>query len=384
MLRSIAGHLAAAGHDVTVIASKPSYHSSTKNETPSRETIDGFNVIRLPSFRENKKNILLRGYNAISYSLMVRRHVLKVGDYDIVTAATFPPIIAAKLIGGAAKKTGAKFIYHFQDIHPELSLFAGQLKQNWIFKLLQKLDNSTCCLADELVVLSHDMASTLKSRKDSDKLQPNIINNFLLEKFDHEKQNDTFDFPQGKFVILFAGNIGKFQNLDKLIAAAQILKDNNDIQFWILGDGVAKNALKEQAGKLLSKTVFFLPFVHHSIAQEMMAKADLNVISLKPDIYRVSYPSKTFSIVASASAILGLVEEESELGTMIAEKNIGYVVNPTLPSDIAKTIETAYNNQDQISAYRENSAELHQSKLSKEIRLQQWSDLVGDLSNADK
>ena len=68
MLRSIAARFACDGHEVTVFTTLPSYHASSSAKVPARETLDGFKVIRMPIFKERKKNLPLRGFNVLAYA----------------------------------------------------------------------------------------------------------------------------------------------------------------------------------------------------------------------------------------------------------------------------------------------------------------------------
>lgn len=376
ILRSIAARFAEEGHDVTVFSTQPSYHASTNSKVPARETIDGFQVIRMPIGKERKKNLPLRGFNVLAYAYGLRRHILKTGDYDLVMAATFPPIMAAKVAASAAHRIGAKFIYHFMDLHPEVSLYAGQLKRGRIFNGLQTLDSKTCRKANALVLLSDDMATTLRERPGNSHLQPHIINNFLLENFDKSVPHDAPELPHDKFTILFAGNIGKFQNLGNIITAAYELTDLEDVQFWFMGEGAAKDRLIKQAGPLLDKTVFFLPFQHHSVAQKLMGDANLNLVSLAPDIYRVAYPSKTPAILAQGSPILATIEASSELGRMVVDENIGYVADQKNPTSIAKTVRKAYGERVREAELRDNVKQLYSKRFAKDKILDRWCELI--------
>ena len=54
-----------------------------------------------------------------------------------------------------------------------------------------------------------------------------------------------FDWPEGGMVILFAGNVGRFQGLDVLMQAMAGLSNRPDISLVIMGDGSEKNKLEK-------------------------------------------------------------------------------------------------------------------------------------------
>ena len=74
-----------------------------------------------------------------------------------------------------------KFIYHMQDIHPELSVYSGgRLGRGLAMRLMRWLDNQTLRRSAAIVVLSQDMADTLAERR-LGPLPVYIINNFSLD-----------------------------------------------------------------------------------------------------------------------------------------------------------------------------------------------------------
>jgi hypothetical protein len=40
--------------------------------------------------------------------------------YDVIMVSTSPPVLAGWFVAVAAKLSGARFIYHCMDIHPEI------------------------------------------------------------------------------------------------------------------------------------------------------------------------------------------------------------------------------------------------------------------------
>lgn len=107
----------------------------------------------------------------------------------------------------------SRLIYHCMGLHPEVSLYSGQLWGALILNQLQNLDNYTCSLVGEIGLLSEYMADTLADRPGNKFQQSNIINNFQSEGFDNSPIEDVRRLPSEKFVILFVGNIGNFKIL---------------------------------------------------------------------------------------------------------------------------------------------------------------------------
>ena len=384
MLKVIATHLASekteqgdANHEVGVFTSMPSYAKAEASQASKRETMDGVEIVRCRTFKENKKNILTRILNVFIYCIGLYFHIRKQKP-DVVSGATFPPIFAAWTASLAAKQIGAKFVYHMQDIHPEVSAVSGGLLSRPIFqKTLRWFDSQTIGRTDTVVVLSKDMEETLLSRSDARPRAIKIINNFLQSGDDFNQINRS---KSGKYTVLFAGNIGRFQGLSTIVEAAMHLKDNEDIQFSFMGDGVALAELKQRASAL--PNVNFLPFMPFAEAQSVIAQADLGIVSLQKDMYKIAYPSKTLTYLALGVPILAVIEPQSELGHMVEDDVVGATVEDVSASSVADAVLRAYDLTQSGTDLRGNASALYQDRFATTIAMQSWSNVIGDLPKA--
>lgn len=119
------------------------------------------------------------------------------------------------------------------------------------------------------------------------------------------------------------------QNVDIMLDAAWRLKDNQDIRFTIIGDGLYKEKLKSQAEHAQLENVVFLPMQDSGLAPAIYATADLNVIPLAENIYRTALPSKTATCLAcgkpvvfcfgTRSRFIKMIEDESGCQNLCAE-----------------------------------------------------------------
>jgi len=180
MLRRIAAALATE-HEVTVLSTQPSYKPEVEMASqPRHERLDGFSVRRIKLMRERSRGSLVRGLNALLFALRVFAHVLTGGPYDAVMISTSPPIVAGLAAGLAARLRRARFVYHCQDLHPEVALYSQLLRRGLTYRLLRWLDSGNCRRASKVVVLSEDMKSTLRERGIPADGRVEIINNFAF------------------------------------------------------------------------------------------------------------------------------------------------------------------------------------------------------------
>jgi glycosyltransferase involved in cell wall biosynthesis len=339
ILYQIGDALAVAGHDVSIFSTLPSYRSEDgeRKTVLKNEKIGKVKVSRSWIFLENKKNILIRILNVLLYCSALSLNILKQRP-QIVMAATFPPVIAAWVASFTSKIIGAKFIYHIMDIHPEVSVYSKQLKKgDFITRILQEIDNQTLRRSSEIIVLSEDMKQTLIDRDPANATLPiQIIPNFpsKSENCGHSLDIEGLLKDDGVIRAVFAGNIGRFQNLHALSEGiAECFRDYPNLELVFMGDGVELAGLQEKWAD--TTQVKFFPFLPTAVAKKIVADAEIGVVSLAPDMYRVAYPSKIETYLDLGVKIFALVEPESEIASQLVKSNIGVVPNSENAGDIA-------------------------------------------------
>lgn len=380
ILRTVAEHLAKEGHDVDVLTAQPSYGGTASHDrAPSREQLGGVSILRAPLLSESKAQPVRRGINLALFAGQVFLRIVRNRNYDVVMAATTPPVFVALATNLAARITGARSIYHMQDIYPEVLSANNGEPLSAPLRLLRKLDAFTTRSADRVVVLSTDMRDSLADRGHSVE-HVRIINNFMPDK-DHTAWAGAVPAvasieAASSFRVIFAGNLGNFQGLDQVVEAFHILhRRNADVHLLLLGDGAAETELRKQAAALIDDTVFFAGRVPQEVAEAEVASSDLALVTLNPGVIRTAFPSKTMTYLSSGTPVLAAVESESELARTLTSEGIGLACDLTANS-IANAIEQAASATSVDSSVVKAFAE---SYASAEARLPQWASLIGEL-----
>jgi glycosyltransferase involved in cell wall biosynthesis len=371
ILRSIAENLADAGHEVQVFASRPSYRDSTA--APAREMLGKLSIHRTWVFSENRANPITRALNVLLYSGGLFVYILRTRP-GLVTAATFPPVIAGWSASLAARMVGARFIYHMQDIHPEVSKYSGGwLGRGLPYRLLTWLDNQTLRRATTVVVLSEDMANTLRARG-AGNLPIQVIGHFLLDSFGGSKAPPAeLRKAPGKKRVIFAGNLGRFQNLLLLAeGVACCLARHPELELFFLGDGAALPEL--QARWSGNPQVRFGPFLPFAQARALIAESDVGLVSLTSNIYRVSYPSKVLTYLGLGVPILAVVERKSMLAQTIRTNGLGTIPDALTPTAIGDALELLL--KDTIS--HGHILKWHEENTAADASLNRWRHIIGD------
>src|ERR1700687_2917404 len=118
ILSDLTFHLAAAGGDVHVIASRQIY-DEPKVALPANETINGVNVHCVASTRFGRASLPGRVLDYLSFYRSVRGCLSAIARAgDTVVAKTDPPMLSVA-VAPTARRCGAGLINWLQDIYPE-------------------------------------------------------------------------------------------------------------------------------------------------------------------------------------------------------------------------------------------------------------------------
>lgn len=382
ILRSILERWAADGHDARVLSAQPGYNDIRQAEQPWRETLGGVQVTRLRIPREVKGSLPRRLASFLVFLGRAAWSACTGPRADVILVNVHPPFLmglTCRLIKAVRK---VPYIYHCQDLHPESGRAAGQLAGGLRYRVLRWLDTGNCRAAQRIVTLSPDMVQTLVERG----LEPGkivVINNFILDAgpaaADEPSPVSTMARSgRSDFVVLFAGNLGRYQALDRVLAAARLLADERGIRFLFMGEGAAKADLQRQAGDLVGRTVFFSPFQPLPVAVRAMEEADLALVSLGQGVHKVAFPSKTMMVLAAGCPVLAVIEPESSLARAVLAHGLGLTCGQDDPAGIAAAVRRARDERLEWRRRRPEIAAWAQAEYGREQTLDRWSRLVAE------
>ncbi len=327
ILEDIREFLTSCGFTVDVLSSKPSYKSvdKLKNEKLLTRQNDGSSVIRLPVFTFSDLKIS-KAFNYIWFPLLSFCVVMLGKRYQVISVSTAPPVLLAFVVALAVKIRGGKLIYHCMDIHPEIGKISGEFKNALIYRMLIWMDNYSCRVANKIIVLSSEMKFSLVKREKEFGEKIEIINNYDLD--DSSVSSDYKFARKANFKrVVFAGNIGRFQNLENFIYA---LKNKDKIPYFELvfvGEGAALQGLKEIA-EGLKTIVKFYPQQSIYEAKKIISESDMAIISLKDKVINYAYPSKTMTYLSMGTPVLVTLDRQSELACFISDNKLGVILEP--------------------------------------------------------
>ena len=282
---------------IDVLTSMPNRYYSYKIPAKSYEKNNKFIIHRIEVPKHKNKMIdQIRSYNSFLFSVL---KLVKYRKYDIVVA-TSSRLFTACLGAYIAKKKNSKLYLDIRD------LFADTMKSllkkkilGFLLPVIYKLEKWTFNSASKINVVSGGFLNYFEKYYPS--IKPSVYTNgiddfFLNYKFSQNLKNK-------KYKILYAGNIGDGQGLEKIIP--DVASKNLDIKFKIIGDGSSRKILKNNELIKKSNNVEIKDPLSRDMLVKEYEKADILLIHLNNHLaFQRVLPSKIFEYAATNKPIL--------------------------------------------------------------------------------
>lgn len=322
-------------HEVTVLTGLPNYPDGIvlddyRHGKKRNEVVNGVNIIR--SFeigRGNSKLRLFLNYVSFALSASLKAFIMK-EEFDVIFVNQLSPVMMAIPAIIYKRKRHKRILLYCLDLWPD-SLAAGGVRENsLIYKLFLSISKWIYNYADKILVSSSmfkDYFNKVLSIN-ADNIQH--LPQYAEDLFAHREDENVTKFvalnEEKKYKFVFAGNVGDMQSVDTIIKAADKLRNYQNIQFHIVGDGSKAEECRNLANSLELENVVFYG---RRPVQEMpvfYSMADAMLITLK-DNKTLSYtlPGKMQSYMAACRPIIGAVNGEAR--RIIEESQSGLCCN---------------------------------------------------------
>jgi colanic acid biosynthesis glycosyl transferase WcaI len=342
LMNELATDLAARGHAVEVITTlpRPPHNAGYRGRFYVREDVRGFRVKRiLTNFTVHPIGRLIAW---TIYTLWTWAHLATVRRGDVVFLR-LPPLQLGVTGILARRLCGARVVLNIQDIHPDLSIESGLLRNPFLIRLAKAFEKWIYKHTDEIVVISEGFRKNILAKGvpagkivvlpnwvDTDFLSPRPRDNPVARRFG----------LAGRFVPMYSGtiSISSSATLERVLEAAALLEDDPDIRVALVGEGLKKPDLTAKAAALGLSNADFIPFQPYGDLPDLLGSADVLLVPLDKEKSLLSVPSKLYNFMSAGRPILGLAHPDSEVFALIRDTGCGICVPPDDPRAIAAAI----------------------------------------------
>ena len=274
-----------AGHNVTILAANNSHLRKRKIVLKSRfqeELIDGIKYIwvKTPEYNGNGVSRVRNIFSFVIKTYLKSGYFAKHLKPDVVIASstyTIDNYVARKI----AKISNAKHIYEVHDLWPLSPMELGNMSKHHPFiMIMQHGENFAYKHCNSVVSMLPNTKEHMVQHGLDLKKWHYIPNGIVIEDWENPEKipNDLANMfnslkKQNKFIVGYAGGHAVSNSLNTIIEAARILKSNNDIVFVLVGNGIEKQNLINNATGL--DNIIFLDSISKNAIPNLLKQMDI-------------------------------------------------------------------------------------------------------------
>lgn len=333
------------GHAVTVITGFPWYNledvpKKYRGRAHMKEEMDGVNVVRIkiPVIGPTKFKLVVGHLTAPLTSLLGG---MLAREPDVIYIYS-PPLFMGITGWLLRVLRGVPFVMGVQDLHPQCYIDQGILKNTFLIYTLETIERFCYKKASLITVHSEGNKRHIVDVKGIDdrkvKALPNWIDTNEMKPLPRENEFSRKYGLNGKFIVGYAGTLGMSQGLMSVVEAANILREREDIEFFIVGDGIEKQRMIKRAKELNLTNIRFLGMQPKSVYPQVVASSDVQLVTLNKHVKTPVVPSKILSIMAAGRPVLASLPLDGDAPKLIQEANCGICVGPEDPKALADAI----------------------------------------------
>jgi colanic acid biosynthesis glycosyl transferase WcaI len=312
-----------------------------------REVMQGVTVHRLYLWPSHDRSSVGRAANYLSFFLSATLFcLLRARRFDVVYVY-HPPITVGLAAAVSRWVTRRPYVLEVQDLWPDSVAASGMAGTGRMARWLEPICRFVYRTAAVVIGQSRGMTAKLMERGVPASRTATVFN---WADEDAARPNGLYPLArlgfEGRFNLVFGGNLGRVQSLDTLVHAAQQAGETvPEIQLTLIGGGVERDRLAALIKTLGTGHVQLLPGVPQDQIGDVFAAADVLVLHLADDpLFEITIPSKTQFYMAMGRPIL--IGVRGEAARMVVDAGAGV----SAPPDDIKAVAEAMIRMARLSA----------------------------------
>lgn len=273
LLKEVADHLQAAGHDVDFVAARQDYRAGQRR---------GGRMMR----------------EAMALGRMLLDGLMRPRP-DVVLSATSPPclLLVATFIAWWHR---AKSVHWIMDLYPEIAVALGEIREGMLSRFLRMAMRWGYRRASAVVVLDEDMEKRLEGcGVPVVAIRPWVFSSVI------EVLSRTTGEPLEPWTWIYSGNLGRAHEWETLLEAQAILeKRGAGIRLLFQGGGPSRAAAETRARELGLKECVWTGYVDEAELPASLLRANVLTVTQLPAAQGMLWPSKLGLILSLPRPIL--------------------------------------------------------------------------------
>jgi glycosyltransferase involved in cell wall biosynthesis len=377
----LARYLVSRGHEVTVICGR-GYLSQGMEVPPGlvrRLEVGSVHVICLGVDYRQKMGFLRRLWAFLSFTMLATWLVCRMTAFDVLLASSTP--LTVGLVGLVARHVRKKpWVFELRDLWPDFPVRAGYLKNRLLIATASFFERWFYRDATTVTAISRRMCDYLIERGiGAEKLVfiPTGVDLATARQAAPDHDWWRRQGIEGCLRAVYLGAHGPANGLDYVLNAACYLKPQEGIKLVLIGEGVEKRRLEQQARDRALDCVVFLPPIRRDLVPGILQAADVALmIDLVTPGAETSLPNKFFDYLAAG--LPSVTNNPAELWDHLKEAQAGVLVDNRRPAELLEALRDLRDHPDKAREMGRRARELAESKFDRENLHRQWEQVLTD------
>ncbi|MCL4779478.1 MAG: glycosyltransferase family 4 protein [Gammaproteobacteria bacterium] len=346
-----------SGHEAFVVTNVPNHpagkiYPGYRNALAQSETVADIKVYRLLTLLAANRGIVRRSFSYFFYLVMSVLAAPFLPRVDVVVS-TSPQFFCGLAGYFVSRINRVPWVLEIRDLWPESIMAVGAVSRSFTLRWLVWLANFAYRKADRVLCVTDSFKAAIMAEGIPGEKIEVIKNGVDLEFFSPERSLGPeagripgLENTQGKFVLSYVGTHGMAHGLDTVLKAAELLRDEPDVLFLLVGDGAERGNLLKQRDIMRLDNVVFLDQQPKTRMPAVWAVTDVSLVVLKDQpLFRTVIPSKIFESMAMMKPVILGVRGESE--SLLEESGAGICIPPESPAQLARAVRRLYTDPDE-------------------------------------
>ncbi len=294
-----------AGHQVTFLASDahlPADHPLRPLPPPGQSVLfQGVEIFFLPVPYDHLFPFPRRVWSFLSFFFQARRICRKLPPVEAILAYT-APLSVAELGRWLSRKLGLPFYLEVADVWPEVPIGMGVIRSKSLARMLLRRSQRIYQEARLIFPYSPGMAQQIQAHGiDGEKVRV-VYNGADLARVHFVPRSH-----RASLKLIYTGTIGLANDLTQVMDALDHL-ERSGFQAWsftVIGQGNDSNRVQAHTRALGLSRVAFRPRLSREEAVQLLAEADVGVVSFAPyPVLEANSATKFFDYLAAGLPVL--------------------------------------------------------------------------------
>lgn len=330
-----ANYLSKLGYKVIVITGFPNYpfgkiYPGYQKKFFEVQRYKGIKVIRVWLLTTIAKDPFKRLLNYLSFMVasISAGICAKRSDYIIATSGPIFAGVSGYVLSCIKKKP---FYLDVRDIWPERIYAGTTIKKFSVLKLLEKLEILLYKKSKKIIAVTKGVKNNIVSKGINPRkiivITNGVDTNVFIKRIVDRALVRKFGVGENDFIVIYAGTLGLFQDIELMIDCARRLKPYRDIIFLIIGNGVKKNEFISKIKFHKLKNVKILPSVLPDKLSDYINLSNLGINTNTDHKHNLmAIPAKMFTYMACGKPVV--LANAGEVSELVQKYNFGKCVTP--------------------------------------------------------